>query len=217
MRTDGDLLKDVQTELQWDPTIAEREIGVMVKDGVATLTGFVDTFPQKWAAQRAAERVSGLRAMADDLTVRLASRHERDDTSIAHAVANALTWDVEVPHQNVAAKVSHGTVTLEGKVDWQYQRIAAERAIRYLTGVRSVLNRLLIVPSAVASDAVQRIRAALHRGAELEARKIHVDASEGRITLRGTVHSWAERQDIERAAWSTQGVTAVDDLITVSP
>ncbi len=216
MRSDQNLQQDVMAELKWDPSIREAEIGVIAKDGVVTLTGFCDTFAQKWAAQRAAERVSGVLAIADGLKVRPPGPHQRDDTELAHAIVNALKWDVEVPHERIKAKVLAGYVTLQGTVDWQYQRSAAERCVRYLVGVKGVLNELGLATRATAKDVSDRIRDALRRTAEADAAAIEVEATGGKVTLRGRVHSWSERQDAERAAWGAQGVTAVEDLLTVS-
>jgi osmotically-inducible protein OsmY len=215
MRTDMELQKDVVEELRWEPRLTEDEIGVTVKDGVVTLTGFVPDYAQRRTAAKAAERVAGVRAVAQELVVKVPEPFRRSDTELAHQVVNALAWDVEVPNQRIQAKVEDGWVTLEGAVDWQYQRNAAERAVRYLAGIKGVTNMVTIVPMASPYDVVQRIKAALHRTAEVEAKRVEVTARDGNVVLTGTVRSWPERADIERAAWSASGVTSVDDRLAV--
>jgi osmotically-inducible protein OsmY len=215
MRSDMDLQKDVAAELKWEPRLREDEIGVTVRDGVVTLTGFVPDYAQRRVAAKAAERVVGVRAVAQELVVKVPEAAQRSDTELAHQVVNALAWDIEVPDGKIKARVENGWVTLEGEVDWQYQRGSAERAVRYLTGVRGVNNMVTIKPHASPYDVAQHIKAALHRTAEADAKKIQVTASDGKVTLTGTVRSWPERADIERAAWSASGVTAVDDRLAV--
>jgi osmotically-inducible protein OsmY len=217
MKTDTKLQSDIQAELRADPRVADAEIGVAVKDGVVTLTGNVPTYAQKYAAERAAERVSGVRAIAGELEIKLPTALERTDTDIAHAAADMLTWDIEVPDDKVKVKVENGWVTLDGEADWQYQKSAAERAVRYLTGVRGVSNLIRIKPRVSTYDVSQHIKDALRRTAETDANRIQVEAQSGKVTLRGSVRSWAERQDAERAAWTASGVTAVDDKLMISP
>ncbi len=215
MKTDMQLQKDVAEELRWDPRIRWEEIGIGVREGVVTLTGFVPDYSQRRLAVRAVERVAGVRAVAQELQVKLPDMLKRTDTELAHQVANALAWDIEVPDNLVKAKIEDGWVTLEGEVDWQYQRNAAERAVRYLAGVKGVSNLLAIKAHASPYDVAERIKAALHRSAEVDSKKIQVAAMNGRVTLTGTVRSWPERADAERAAWSASGVTAVEDRIAV--
>lgn len=215
MKTDMELQKDVTSELKWEPRLKEDEIGVSVKDGVVTLTGFVPDYAQRRIAARAAERVAGVRAVAQEMQVKVPDVLKRSDTELAHQVVNALAWDVEVPAQRIKAKVEEGWVTLEGEVEWQFQRNAAERAVRYLTGIKGVSNLVTIKAHASPYDVAQHIKAALHRSAEADAKKIQVTATEGKVTLTGTVRSWPERFEVERAAWSASGVTAVDDRLSV--
>jgi osmotically-inducible protein OsmY len=210
-----ELQKDVAAELKWEPRLREEEIGVTVRDGVVTLTGFVPDYSQRRVAAKAAERVAGVRAVAQDLVVKMLEAHQRSDTELAHQIVNALAWDIEVPNEKIKAKVDNGWVTLDGEVDWQYQRNAAERTVRYLTGIKGVNNLIVIKPHASPYDVAQHIKAALHRSAEADARKIQVTASDGTVTLTGTVRSWPERTEVERAAWSANGVTAVDDRLAV--
>lgn len=216
MLRDTELQKKVIDELRWEPSVKDEEIAVAAKDGVVTLSGTVDTYPQRYAAVRAAERVRGVRAVADEIEVTLPGMHARTDTEIAHTVSEALRWNVELPKDKVKAKVSGGWVTLEGTVDWQFERRAAERSVRYLTGVKGIINLILLKPRASSYDVSQRIKEALRRGAEEDAAKIEVSAHDGKVTLKGAVRSWAERRDAEYAAWNALGVIDVDDRIAVT-
>jgi len=216
MKTDTELQKDVTEELKWDPRIVDDEIGVAVRGGVVTLTGSVPTVAQKWEALQAVERVSGVRAIAQELTVKVPDKHQKSDTELAHQIINTLLWDIEVPHEQVRARVERGWVTLEGEVNWQFQRASAERAVRYQTGVAGLTNLITIKSHISAPDVAQRVKDALRRSAETDAKRINVTASDGTITLTGTVRSWAEREDAERAAWGTTGVTAVEDKLAIA-
>lgn len=215
MKSDMELQKDVAEELKWEPRVKHEEIGISVRDGVVTLTGTVPDYAQRRAAARAAERVNGVRAVAQELVVKVPATSHKSDTELAHQVVNALAWDIEVPDQKIKARVEDGWVTLEGDVDWQYQRNSAERAVRYLTGIKGVSNLVQIKAHASPYDVAQHIKAALHRSAESDSRKINVTATNGKVTLTGTVRSWPERADAERAAWSASGVTSVDDRLAV--
>ena len=215
MRTDNDLRTDVIAELSWDPSIRDEDIATAVKDGVVTLAGLVDTYAQRYAAERAVERVKGVKAIVNDLTVKL--QMDRSDADLAHSAINAFRWNVQVPAEGIQVKVANGWLTLEGEVDWYYQKEAAERAVRYLMGVKGVSNLITLRATAAPADIKQRIRASLKRQAELDAEQITVETTGSRITLRGTVHSAAERRDAERAAWNAPGVTRVDNDIHVSP
>lgn len=216
MKTDTQLQKDVIDELQWDPSIRESEIGVAASDGVVTLSGKVDTYADKYMAERAVARVAGVKAIADDLTVRVPDSYARTDTELAHAAISALRWNVQVPDEKITTKVENGWITLGGTVEWKFQKDAAERAVRYLTGVKGVSNTIEVHPATVSTfDVSRKIKAALHRGVERDAQRITVEAADGRVTLKGTVRSIAERLDAEAAAWAAPGVTTVDDRITV--
>ena len=215
MKSDSQVQRDVFEELRWDPRVRETEIGIAVKDGVVTLSGFVDSYAQRTAAEHAVERISGVKAIAEELQVRLPGTMKRNDTEIAHHALDAMAWDVEVPEDRFRVRVENGWVTLEGDADWQYQRQAAERAVRYLTGVKGVTNQIIIKAHVSAYDVSERIKDALRRSAETDSKKIVVEAENGRVTLRGSVHSWADRADAERAAWGAPGVTEVDDRLTV--
>lgn len=216
MRTDKQLHQDVLEALEWEPSIKHDDIAVGVKDGVVTLSGYVDSFAAKVKAERIVERMPGVKALADELKVKIPYASQRPDTEIAHEVVNAFRWNIEVPDDRVKAKVENGWVTLEGDVEWYYQSAAAERAVRYLTGVRGVTNLLKVKPPKVSTFEVsQKIKSALRRSAEVDADRITVEAHDGQVTLRGSVRSFAERRDAEYAAWSAPGVSAVDDRIVV--
>ena len=215
MRSDTDLQRDVTSELRWDPSVRDEEVAVAVKDGVVTLGGSVDSYAAKYRAVRAAERVGGVKAVADEITVTLPSATQRSDTDLAHQVAQALEWHIQVPDERIKARVAHGWVTLDGEVEWEYQRQAAQRAARDLVGVRGLTNQITLKPKASPFDVSQRIKDALRRQAELDAGKIEVDVANGAVTLRGNVRSWAERREAEHAAWSAPGVIRVDDRLAV--
>jgi osmotically-inducible protein OsmY len=217
MKTDLQLQSDVLDELKFEPSIREVEIGIATKGGVVTLTGFVDSYAEKFSAERTAERVGGVKAVADEIKVKLPGTYQRSDTDIAHAVVNALRWDIQVPDDRIKASVDDGWIDLEGEVGWQYQKWAAEGAVRNLTGVKGVSNLITVKPKTASTYEVgQKIKDSLRRHAERDADKITIDAKDGRVTLRGTVSSFAERQDAERAAWQALGVTNVEDLIAVA-
>jgi osmotically-inducible protein OsmY len=216
MKTDTQLLRDAQDQLRWEPSVRDDEIGVAAKDGVLTLSGHVPSFADKYTAVRAVERVVGVKAVADEITVKLPSSYSRTDTELAHQAVNALKWDVQVPDELIRVTVREGWLTLEGDVEWQFQRTAAERAVRNLTGVRGVINSIAVKPKHVSElDVSKKIKEALRRSADLESDRIRVEAHDGSVTLEGTVRTFTERRDAERAAWGTPGVTRVDDRILV--
>ena len=217
MKTDLQLQRDVLDELKFEPSIREAEIGIAAKGGVVTLTGFVDSYAEKISAERTAERVSGVKAVADEIKVKLPGSFQRSDTDIAHTVVNALQWDIQVPDDRIKAAVEDGWIDLQGDVEWQYQKWAAEGAVRSLTGVKGVSNLITVKPKNASTYEVgQKIKDSLRRHAERDADRITIEAKDGRVTLRGTVSSFAERQDAERAAWQAPGVTKVDDMIAVA-
>lgn len=215
--TDKDLKQNVQIALDWEPSLDASDIGVSVEEGVVTLRGNVRTFTEKSVAERVALRVYGVKAVADDLTVHVPTVLERSDTEIAQAVVSALKWNTVVPDERLTATVANGWVTLNGTVEWQYQRDAALRAVRDLMGVKGVANNITVQPRVSTTDVREKIEAAFKRSAEIDARRIAVSATDGKVVLTGNVHSWAERQEAERAAWAAPGVMSVDDRLAVIP
>ncbi len=214
MRTDMDLREDVEAELVWEPSVRETEIGVIVEKGIVTLTGSVNTFPEKWGAQKAALRVSGVKAVANEIEVKLSTSHRRSDEDIARAACNALGWNVDLP-RNLQAVVEDGWITLTGCVQWQYQKDAAAHAVERLVGVKGISNNISIKSSVPSGALKDNIEAALKRDAFLNAKTIHVTAVGGNVSLQGSVHSWVEKEAAEEAAWSAPGVTQVDNQLTV--
>ena len=215
IKSDSQLQRDVIDELRWDPQTSKTELGVAVKDGVVTLSGTVKSFAQKLSAERAAQRVSGVRALAEDLVVKLDGLGARSDTDIAHAAVNTMRWDTRVPDDKIKVKVENGLITLSGNVNWKFESEAAERCVRYLSGVKGVFNLIHVTSPVSTGDVKSRIESALKRNAELEARQVTVETFDGKVTLRGKVHSWAERREAENAAWAAPGVRQVEDQLTV--
>ncbi len=215
MRNDSMLRSDLLDELKWDPSIRNEDIAIAVKDGVVTLAGTVDTFMQRYAAQRAVERVNGVAGIANDLAVKLPGAMERSDSDIAHAAVNALRWDVQVPDEHVKVKVTQGWLTLEGQVNFFFQKDAAERAVRSLAGVKSVSNLIALRPIVTPADVKTRITSAFGRQAKLDASEITVETIGSRVMLHGSVRSHAERCDAERAAWNAPGVMVVENELYV--
>lgn len=217
MKTDHQLKQDVAAELAWDPAVKADAIGVAVKDGIVTLSGHLDTYAEKRAIEKALRRVGGVKAIALELDVRLSSLHKRNDTDIAAAIEQALKWNSVVPPGQVQATVDGGWVTLRGEVEWDYQRVGAEKAVRPLIGVTGVSNDITLKPHATSVGIAADIERALKRQAEREARRITIDLAGSTVTLRGNVNSWRERDAAAGAAWSAPGVRAVINELTVAP
>ncbi|WFF00811.1 BON domain-containing protein [Micromonospora sp. WMMD964] len=218
-RTDQDIQSAVLDELTWEPRVQPHEIGVTVGEGVVTLTGRVDSYAKKWAAERAAHRVAQVRAVANDLAVQLADGAERTDPDLAAAASHALEWDAFVPIEKLQVTVSAGWVTLHGDVEWEYQRRAAERAVSRLTGVRGVSNGIAVRPAAPPDgrNLADRIVDALARAGATEAERISVRVHGDTAVLAGLVHSMPERAEVEQVAWSAPGIREVQNHIAVAP
>ncbi|MES2190979.1 MAG: BON domain-containing protein [Pseudomonadota bacterium] len=216
MKTDAQLKADVTSELAWEPAVNATGIGVIVKDGVVTLTGHLDTFAEKFAAERAVRRISGVRGLAMELDVKLAAGHQRSDSEIAAAAASALRWSVFMPSERVKVEVEKGWVTLTGEVDWGYQSRNAEQCVRGLIGVRGLSNNITVKPAISTREVSAEIAAALERQAEREAKKISIDVEGGVVTLRGKVHSMAERDAAAGAAFCAKGVSRIVNKIEVT-
>ena len=216
LRTDNEIHEDILAEFLWDPEVSQPDVGVQVDQGVVTLTGSVDSYAKKIAAQHAAQRVDGVRAVANDLSVRSAATY--NDTDIAKAVARALELNLAIPEGAVDASVQNGQVTLTGSVKWGYQRNLAASSVRYLRGVRGVTNLITVTqPAASAPEVSEKIQEALRRSAEIDAATIAVHTTDGKVRLTGTVRSWPEKDEAGMAAWRAPGVKDVENDIVVRP
>ncbi len=209
MKTDAQLRADVMQELAWDPAVRAHHVGVSVGEGVVTLTGHLETYAQKFAVERAVQRVEGVKALAVELEVKLAPDHQRSDPEIAAMAEAVLAWHALIPSDRLRVKVEQGRVTLAGELDWDYQRRTAEKAVRSLIGVVGLDNHIRLRPVVTPGDVTARIRDALSRHAEREARDIDVSVAGSTATLRGRVGSWAERAVAQGAAWSAPGISLV--------
>ena len=215
MKTDAQLQQDVMAELKWEPAVHAAQIGVEVKDGVVTLAGEVSSYSEKWNAERAAQRVSGVKALAVEFKVELPEFGRRTDADIAESAKNILGWTSSLPEDAIKVLVEGGWLTLSGNVEWQYQRQDAADSVRYLSGVTGVSNQIAIKPSLSATVVKSDIEAALKRRAAADAKTIAVDVKGADVTLTGTVHSWTERDLARRSAWGTAGVSNVVDKMTL--
>jgi osmotically-inducible protein OsmY len=217
MKTDRQLQQDVSAELEWEPSVHAAHIGVEVREGVVTLAGQVDSYAEKWSAERVAQRVSGVKAMATELTVHLTSLSQRTDANIAASVENLLEWSATLPAGVIKVMVEGGWVTLSGTVDWKYQKQSAADSIRHLMGVVGVSDQITIKPSVSATVVKSDIEAALKRAALADAHQIAVTVHGTDVTLSGTVHNWAERETATNSAWRTPGVRNVVDMMVLTP
>lgn len=217
MKTDHQLKAEVTAELEWDPAINTAHVGVAVKDGIVTLSGHLDTCAEKYATERAALRVRGVKGLALELDVKLAARHQPGDSEIAAAAEAAFRWHALVPADKIRIRVEKGRITLEGEVDWEYQRHEAERVVSTLTGVTGVTNTITLKAIPAPADVSSRIRDALVRQAQDDATAIEVNVAGSTVTLRGKVHSWSEHGAASRAAWSAPGVSRVVNKLQVEP
>lgn len=214
-RSDTEIQQDIQAEFKWEPSLRSENIALSVKKGVVTLAGYVDSYFDKWKAERVATRVKGVKAVANNIEVKLPSSSERPGPELAQSVVDALRWNILVPHEDIKARVEKGWVTLEGDVNWFYQKEEAERAVRRLTGVRGVTNLISVRVRPMASDVKRKIKQALERGAQFDADHIEIEVEGSKVILRGTVRSYAEKRDAERAARNAPGVKEVDNRLTV--
>lgn len=217
MKSDSDIERDVKEELSWDPDLDASDIAVSVKAGVVTLTGFVKSYTDKYEAEAAAKRVAGVVAVANDIEVRVPSIDERPDPEIARDAVAAVKSQLPVSSERIKIVVKNGWITLEGDVEWQYQRSTAENAVRRIKGVKGVSNQIKIKPQAQPREIKRKIQEAFLRNAEVDSNRIIVETDGSVVTLKGTVRSWIEREEAERAAWAAPGVTSVIDQIVVSP
>jgi osmotically-inducible protein OsmY len=217
MKSDHQIELDVKDELQWDPNLGATDIAASVKKGVVTLAGFVKNYAAKYEAESAAKRVAGVLGVANDIEVRLPSIDERPDPEIARDAVAAIKSQLPISSENIKVIVKEGWVTLEGRVEWQYQRNTAETAVRRIKGVKGVSNLIQLKPRAQPSEIKRKIQDAFKRSAEVDANRITVEANGGEVVLKGTVRSWIGREEAERAAWAAPGVTKVEDRIVVSP
>jgi osmotically-inducible protein OsmY len=217
MKSDSEIERDVRDELKWDPDLDASDIAVSVKDGVVTLTGFTHSYADRLEAESAVKRVAGVKAVANVIEVRLPSIDQRPDPDIARDAVAALKQELPISHEKIKAVVKDGWITLEGAVEWQYQKTAAENAVRKIKGVKGVTNVITVKPNLEPTEIKRKIMDAFKRNAEVDADHISVEANGGEVVLKGTVRSWIEREEAERVAWSAPGVTTVDDRIVVSP
>jgi osmotically-inducible protein OsmY len=217
MKSDSEIERDVRDELNWDPDLDAENIAVSVKDGVVTLAGFVKSYSDRLEAEAAAKRVAGVLAVANDIEVRLPSIDQRPDPDIAKDAVAALKSELPISHDKIKIIVKDGWITLEGAVEWQYQKTTAENAVRKVKGVKGVTNVITVKPKVQPSELQRKILDAFKRNAEVDANRITVEANGSEVILKGTVRSWIEREEAERVAWSAPGVTKVEDRIVVSP
>lgn len=215
MKTDTQLQEDILAELKWEPSVDASAIGVAVNEGIVTLNGQVDTYLQRWAAEKAAQRVAGVKGLAVEVHVKLDGERSRSDTDIAQAARHALDWNSSIPKNAVQLIVRDGWITLSGEVGWAYLRDAAESEVRGLIGVVGVTNELRVKSHVQARDVKRKIVAAFHRQAQVDARKVAVSVDGAEVTLSGTVDTWAEKAAARDAAWAAPGVWSVVDHMTV--
>lgn len=216
MKTDVQIQQDVIDQLKWEPVLNSAEIGVSVKNGVVTLSGIVDTFYKKIIAEQAANKVTGVRAVAEDIQVGVSPAFHRTDSEIADFVVKALKWNTAVPEERIRVKVEDGVVTLEGDVDWEYQRSMAKTTIENIAGIRKITNLISVHPKTSPADVKRKILAAFHRSANLDAESISVQVNGSKVTLTGKVRSFAERSDAGASAWSAPGISQVDNQLQMT-
>jgi osmotically-inducible protein OsmY len=217
MKSDLEIQQDVISQLKWEPFVKASEIGVSVKNGIVTLSGLVDSYSKKIAAETAVRKVSGVKAIAEDIQIGVSPTFKKTDTEIAESVLNALKWHSAVPEDKIRVKVEEGIVTLDGEVEWDYQRTSAKNAVSNLMGVRNVISNLTVKPKALVSEIEKKISAAFHRSATIDAEKISISVTGNKVILHGQVRSYAEKQDAEDAAWSAPGIGSVVSFLEMVP
>jgi osmotically-inducible protein OsmY len=215
MKSDNEIQKDVIEQLKWEPFLNASQIGVSVKNGIVTLSGQVDTYSKKVLAEKTTKKVAGVKAIAEDIMVGISPSYKKTDTEIAEAVVNALKWHTMIPEDKVKVSVEDGNVKLEGEVEWEYQRNQAKTAIENLIGVRFVTNLVAVKPKVTPYELQLKINASFLRSANIDAGKISADVSGSKVTLRGKVRSFAEREDAENAVWSAPGITTVENKLVI--
>ena len=215
MKNDLQIQKDVIEELRWEPFLNSSEIGVAVKNGIVTLSGQVDSYSKKLIAERAAKKVAGVKAVAEDIQVGISPGFRKTDAEIAEAVLNALKWHSAIQDEKIKIKVENGNIKLEGEVEWEYQRSSIKSAIENLAGVHSVINLVTVKPKITPSEVQQKIKAAFQRSATIDAGKITAEVFGSKVILRGNVRSFAEKEDAEVAAWNAPGITSIESKLEI--
>lgn len=215
MKSDATIKKDVLDELNWEPSIDATKVGVTVENGIVSLSGHVRSYAEKVAAEKASRRVAGVKALVDEIDVKLGTAYKRTDQDIAQSALNSLKWNTNVPHEKIQLKVEDGWITLEGDIDWNFQREAARNYIKNLAGVRGVTNLLKVKAVAQPESIKHQIRSAFERNALIDADRVNVRIDGHKVFLSGVVQSLAERKQAERAAWSAPGVTEVEDNLMI--
>jgi osmotically-inducible protein OsmY len=215
LKSDTEIKNDILSELKYEPRVKVTDIGVLVKDGTVTLNGFATSYGEKWDAVKAVKRIAGVKAIADDIEVKVPESLRRNDGDIAAAAANQIEWSTTIPQGAVQVTVSEGRVSLEGQVEWWYQKDAAEDGVRYLAGVNRVFNLITIKPKVTPAKIEAAIEAAFERSAVLDAKKIEIETSGNKVTLTGKVRNYSERDEAERVAWAAPGVYSVDNQLAV--
>jgi osmotically-inducible protein OsmY len=215
MKSDIKIQEDVMEQLKWEPFLKSSEIGVAVKNGIVTLLGQVDSYSKKLAAENAAKKIAGVRAIAEDIQIGVSPTHRKTDTEIAEAVLNALKWQTMIPDEKIKVKVEDGVVRLDGEVEWEYQRTQAKLVIEDLAGIRYVLNFIKVKPQINATEIRNKINSAFKRSALIDSGKITIEVTGSNVCLKGKVRSYAEKEDAENAVWNAPGVASVDNRLEI--